>query len=450
VTRIRRLTQRQCEAATPIEVELPAPPREVRIGGEVIPMTVDYRGKLETRQGKQVVVKRRTRYLHDGHGLYLAVTPGKTPSTVNKSWLFRYTAGGVVLSKNNRARPNQKKIGLGSFETVSLERARELAARARRQIEDGEDPASARKARKAEMKIAERKLHTLKDARDEYVRLLGDAWSPGHKKQWSRSFEHLSDLLDLPVSSLDRPMIVKGLEKLWAEHPNTANRVRGRLEQTLSAAEVWGWRSGPNPASWDLLKHSFPSPSKVTTVKHHTALPWKDAPELMKKLRAVEGSKARALELIMLTATRTGEVLGATGEEFDLKAGLWTIPARRLKTRKHNGEEHQIPLSTAAVALLRRFELVPGKRLFELADRALWNELRRIDPAAGTVHGTARSGFSDWATDNNYPREVTEAALNHQYGSSTERAYRRTKLLTQRRKQIQDWSEFLTGREVTR
>jgi integrase len=463
MTRIKRLTQRAAETAMPVEVEVLNPEVEVeaRIAKALKRHGIgrDRRSRLagigqigalasELERSPSLTAK-RTRYLCDGHGLYLAISVGKTPGTVNRSWLWRWATGNVIISKNGKARREQKKIGLGSLETVSVDRARELAARYRQQVQDGLDPSIVKQQDRARHKIEQRQLHTLKQAVDEYTKRHGDAWSPKHLYHWRQSFSHLSTLLDLPVSKIDRVMVVKALEPLWADRSNTAMRLRGRLESVLSASEVWGWHNGENPASWSLLKHSFRPPTQLVQVKHHVALPWEEAPGFMAKLMATEGTKARALELVIRTAARTAEALTAVPEDFDLISDnpTWTVPAEKTKTGKKTGEVHIVPLSPATVACLRKIEMKPGQRIFPLYNRALWNFSKTIDERP-SVHGWRRV-WKSWSGDHGYSREVTEMQLQHRIGNTVENAYNYSTYLQARKKQLRDWSDFLDGRSHT-
>jgi hypothetical protein len=204
------------------------------------------------RKGKPVRVKRRTRYLCDGAGLYLCVSPGDDADAVNRSWTFRYNVPGqVVVSKSGKARRLQRVVGLGSLQTVNLSRARELAELCRRQLQEGVDPLMAKRGRAAAVKIEERRLRTLQAAIEEYLRDRGRTWSVRHSKVWKQSLgTHLKPLLDLPVSQIDRAMIIRTLRPLWNKHPETGRRVRERLESVLDKATSDGWRTGDNPARW--------------------------------------------------------------------------------------------------------------------------------------------------------------------------------------------------------
>ncbi len=242
-------------------------------------------------------------------------------------------------------------------------------------------------------------------------------------------------------------MVVTAFEKVWSEHTNTAMRLRGRLEQVLALALVNGWCSGENPAQWSLLKHSFPAPRQITTVKHHDALPWQDAPKFMAALVGIDDIKARALEMVIRTTARLGEVIGATPEQFDLDSDnpTWTVPAELTKTGKRHGEPHIVPLSVSVVACLRRCELEPGKRIFTCHDRTVWKLSKQIDKRP-SVHGW-RATWKSFAGDHDFPREITEMQLQHRIGSRVEQAYQRSSYLTARKRLLDIWNEFLdTGK----
>jgi integrase len=399
-------------------------------------------------QQQSGLIKRRTNYFCDGAGLWLVVSPGEEPDSVRRSWIFRWTVSGQsVISKTGKARRLQRRIGLGSLTTVNLERARELADGCRRLLQDGQDPLLVKRGRAAAVRVEELRLRTLRAAVEQYFRDHSSAWkSLKYAQDWRQSFEqHLKSLMDLPVSAIDRAMLVDALKPLWDAHPETGQRLRGRLEQVLAAATAREWRSGDNPASWVGLKHSFRPRSELQPVKRHNHLDPKDAPDFMRRLRDIDGITARALELLILTAVRTGEVLSATGEEFDLDSDkpIWTVPAEHTKTGKKTGEAHEVPLSDAAIACLRKVKIVPGQKVFPVHDRALYRLAKEIERGV-SVHGF-RATFSTWAGDLEYPREVTEAALDHQVGNAVERAYRRTKLLAQRHTLLRDWANYLDG-----
>ena len=331
-------------------------------------------------------------------------------------------------------------IGLGPFHTVSLKEARDRAKAARLQLQDGIDPLTA----KREKRRAVVKAHTFKDAALQYITDRGAEWSTIHRNQWQQTlrdyaFPHIGNL---PVASIDTEQVMKVLKPIWTAK-QTAQRLRGRIEAVLGWATVMKLRSGDNPAAWgNHLENLLPKPSKVHPVKHHAAMPYEDLPAFMEELRAVEGVPARALEIAILTALRTGEVIGAEWPEIDLQKREWLIPAERMKMSK----DHRIPLSPRAVEILSELPRVEGnphvfvgERVGQpIGNRALFLLLRSLRPGV-TVHGF-RSTFRDWAAERtNVDHAVAEAALAHQVGSAVERAYKRTDLFNKRRALMEAW-----------
>jgi len=241
---------------------------------------------------------------------------------------------------------------------------------------------------------------------------------------------------------------MKTLEPIWSTKTETASRVRGRIESVLDWATVRGYRTGENPARWKgHLDHLLPKRSKVQKVEHHAALPYAAAPAFMVALREQQSMAAKAMELLILTATRTGEVIGARKEEFDLDAKLWTIPAERMKA----GLEHRVPLSKAALRIVKTLHdsqqgdfLFPGQsKAKPLSNMALLQLLKRMERADITAHGF-RSTFRDWVGETtSYPREVAEAALAHLLKNKAEAAYARGDLFTKRALMMQAWADFL-------
>jgi integrase len=439
MTRIKRLTQREAERAMPTETRVPVPEAAARVMQAV----------RKSPTAPTATIKRTTKWICDGAGLWLVISPGDTPDVVHRSWIFRWNVPGqVVVSKSGKARRLQRVMGLGSLHTVSLERARELAEICRRNLQEGRDPLLLKRGRAAATKIEERGLRPLKSAVDEYARLHGGAWTPLHARNWRRSFRHIDSIMDLPVSKIDRTMIVEALRPVWDRAPDTGQRLRGRLEQVLGASMAWGWRDRTdNPAAWKGgLEFSFRPRAQLQPPKRHDALPYVDASEFMKKLRDIDGERARGLELLIRTAVRTGEITTATGEAFDLDAATWAVPAEQTKTGKKTGEPHVVPLSDAAVACLRKLEVVPGKRVFDFHDRALYRLHKEID-TRGSVHGW-RATFSTFCGDQGFPREVTERALDHLIGNASEQSYNRSRMLDLRRNQMDAWSDFLDGKVV--
>jgi integrase len=246
---------------------------------------------------------------------------------------------------------------------------------------------------------------------------------------------------DLPVDEIDTPHVVKVLEAIWKDKPETASRVRGRIERVLGWAQVRGFRSGDNPARWrGHLQELFPSKGKIQKTKHHPAMPFTEVPAFMVELRANNSLTAPALEYCILTATRSGEVLHAKWDEIDLVTKTWAIPASRMKA----GKEHRVPLSARVLEILARLPR-EGERVFPLTHTSMLELLRRMGHNV-TVHGF-RSSFRDWAAERtSYPNHVAEAALAHAVADKVERAYRRTDLFEKRRRLMMSWAEFCASR----
>jgi integrase len=356
----------------------------------------------------------------DGGGLYLLVADGGS-----RKWVLRFM-------KHGRAR----EMGLGTPATVSLSDAREKAAHARRMIAQGLDP------------IAERKrtggVPTFGELADQVRESLSAGFrNARHKQQWKASLaSYAAPLRDRPVDSIGTDNVLAVLKPIWTTKPETASRVRGRIEKVLDAAKAKGFRQGENPARWrGHLDHLLPKQSKLTR-GHHAAMPYEQVAAFVGRLRESEGLAARALELTILTAARTAEVLGARWSELDLDKRVWTIPPHRMKP----GREHRVPLSDRAVAILKQLaEIRPGEFVFPgqrkdspLSDMAL----RRIKANGSTVHGF-RSSFRDWCGNETYfPRDLIETALSHVIGDKAEQAYRRSDALEKRRKLMEAWASY--------
>ena len=377
----------------------------------------------------------------DGGKLYLLV---RGPDAA--WWLFRYTAAGKL-----------REIGLGAArgpQAVTLVKARDKAAELFRMVADGLDPLVQRvveaEAKQAEAKETARKAITFKEVAELYIKGHAAGWENAkHAAQWTSTltayaYPHFGDK---PVAEVSTADVLTALEPIWQAKPETATRLRGRIESVLTAATVKGLRTADNPARWrGHLAELLPARSKVAPVEHHAALPFAELPAFFLRLQAADGLGARALELAILTAGRTNEVLGATWAEIDLDAGLWTIPAARMKARR----EHRVPLSAPAVALLRKLHTVKkGAHVFAgqregkpLSNMALLMTLRRMKRGDLTAHGF-RSTFRDWAAESTgHPSEVVEMALAHAVGDKVEAAYRRGDLFEKRRKLMDDWGAF--------
>jgi integrase len=374
----------------------------------------------------------------DGLGLYLLV--GKSGS---KSWIYRYRQGGRL-----------RDMGLGPLHTVSLAEAREEALACRKLRREGRDPIEARKAKRAQAQLEAAKAMTFRQCAEAYIAAHEAGWrNPKHAAQWPSTLEaNVYPVFGkLSVQSVDVGLVMKAIEPIWTVKPETAGRVRGRIESILDWAATRGYRQGENPARWrGHLENLLPKKTKVRAVEHHAALPFAEIGAFIDLLRKQEGNAARALEFVILTAARTGEVIGATWSEIDLAGRLWTVPAQRMKS----GREHRVPLNAAAIAILEgmRMQGAPasgtsfvfaGLRAGQpLSNMAMPMLLRRMGRGEITVHGF-RSTFRDWAADlTDFPGELAELALAHAVGDKVEAAYRRGDGLRKRYELMKAWSEF--------
>ena len=369
-------------------------------------------------------------------GLNLQVTPSGA-----RSWILRATIGS-----------KRRQIGLGPFPDVTLAQARDRARAVKDQIWQGIDPL----AEKRRVTFAQAMEKTL-DARTAEFR------NEKHKKQWRATLDKyaIPVLGDMPVADIDVNDVLRVLEPIWTDKTETASRLRGRIEAVIAWATVSGHRTGDNPARWrGNLDAVLAKPGKVAKVKHYPAVSLADAADWFADVRSRDGTATRALEFLALTAARSGEVRGATWEEIDLDAGLWIVPAERMKA----GREHRVPLTAEAVALLRALPrmqgsdyVFPAARGGQLSDMALSACMRRINEARAGGYRDARSGrpavphglrstFRDWATERTaYERDLAETALAHNVGSAVERAYRRSDMIEKRRAMMAAWTAFLTG-----
>ncbi|MFC3162851.1 tyrosine-type recombinase/integrase [Ciceribacter thiooxidans] len=364
----------------------------------------------------------------DGGGLYLEVATAGT-----RSWLFMWKVNG-----------RRRAIGLGGYPAVSLARARSIAAKAKSDIAEGRDPAV----------LAKRSMvPTFAKCVEEFLAVNSPSWrNDKHRAQWEMTLgdAYCRTIREKPVDKIATDDVLKILLPIWIEKAETASRLRGRIERVLDYAKVKGWREGLNPALWHgNLNHLLPARQKLQR-GHHPAMPYKDLPAFMRDLRKREAVASLALEFLILTAARSGEVYGAVWDEFDLDAALWTIPATRMKA----GREHVVPLSGPALDLVRRLHdartcqyVFPGQRTNRpLSTSAMEMLLRRMGKGAYTVHGF-RSSFRDWAGDmTDFPRDLVETALAHRVGDATERAYRRSSALEKRRRLMQVFSLYLSNR----
>jgi len=371
----------------------------------------------------------------DGGGLWLQVRDAE-----HRSWLFRFTRHGKA-----------RQMGLGPFPDVTLGEAREAARKFRGLLREGIDPIDNRRHATAAAREAAQVMLFRKVA-DHYLTAHERAWShPKHRQQWRASLEVAHRIIgNRPVASITTGDVMRVLEPIWHEKPESASRLRGRMESILDYAGARGWRHGDNPARWrGHLAKLLPAPGTIAKVEHYAALPWPEIGEFMAAVRDEDGVAARALELTILTATRTNEVLGARWAEIDMQAGMWTVPAERMKAKR----EHRIPLSSAALSVLEAMAPLqddwsggwvfpgakPGKPLSNMAMAMVLRRMKRPDL---TVHGF-RSTFRDWCAETtNYPRKVAEQALAHTLGDKVEAAYRRGDLFEKRRRLMDEWAEF--------
>jgi integrase len=368
----------------------------------------------------------------DGKGLWLQVSAFGTTA-----WLFRYMMAGKARG-----------MGLGPYPDVTLKEARELADDARKLVRSGVDPIEERKAKKIAAQVEAAKQVTFAKCVEEYLAAHSKSWrNAKHRDQWKSTLETYANPIigKLPVAAVDTALVLKILRPIWDKKPETASRLRGRIERVLAWATVSTYRSGENPARWHgHLKEMLPSKSKVRKPVHHKALPYADTPAFMSKLRYEESVSAKALEFTILNATRTNETIGAKWSEIDLAAKVWTIPAARMKMDR----PHRVPLSDRAVAILADLPrdgdyVFPGAREGKpLSNMAMLELVRGMLGHGYTVHGF-RSSFRDWCKEQtNYPREIAELALAHVVADKSEAAYSRGDALDKRRPLMRDWSAY--------
>ncbi len=381
----------------------------------------------------------------DGDGLYLLVRPNGT-----RFWLFRYmsTAG------------KMREVGLGRAgidkNAVSLVEARDNAGTLYRMVRSGIDPLAKREADAAAAKAAAQgvrvKAITFRQAAGDYITSHEKAWGNAkHRQQWTNTlvayaFPHFGDV---PVAAVETAHVLAALQPIWTTKSETASRLRGRIEAILDAAKAKGLRIGDNPAAWKgHLALTLPARAKVAKVQHHAALSWQEVGAFMEALETQPGKGALALRFTILTAARTGEVIGATWGEFDLNGAIWTVSADRMKAKR----EHRVPLSEPVLALLGevaklRTSAAPNAPVFPgavagkgLSNMAMLTLLRRMGRSDLTAHGF-RSTFRDWAAESTaFPGEVVEMALAHAVLDKVEAAYRRGDLFDKRRRLMAEWA----------
>jgi integrase len=409
-------------------------------------------GKMARRMG--VLTSKRIEKLTepgkygDGHGLYLQINANGA-----KSWLLRFERGG-----------RERGMGLGPLHTFTLKEARQRARTARQQLADGIDPIDHRR-KEAEARAVDAAKHkTFAEVADAYLKAHDGDWGNAkHVKQWETSLtKDCKAIANVPIAAIDTSHVLEVLQPIWRVKPETASRTRGRIERVLAyaVAAKYRKREDGNPARWDgHLKELLGKKSAAQRAKrermgrpgNHAAMPYAELPAFMMEVRKRDGTPARALEFLILTAARSGEVLGATWDEFDLQTKVWTIPASRMKA----GKEHRFPLSDRAIEILHAlpreednpYVFVGNKKGAGLSVRIMADLLKRISPTV-TVHGF-RSSFRDWTAEKTiFPHEVCEQALAHTIKNKAEAAYRRSDLFEKRRKLMEAWTKYCASKPV--
>jgi integrase len=371
----------------------------------------------------------------DGGGLYLVVDKNGA-----KRWVFIY---------RRKSDGKQSEMGLGGLISVPLGRARELAVEARALLASGRDPVQERKS--VESPAAQ--VPSFGEMAQTVIESLETGWrNEKHRYQWRATIAtYCAPIASKPINAITTEDVLEVLQPIWTDKNETASRLRGRIEKVLDAAKAKGYRSGENPARWrGHLDHLLPRRQKLQR-GHHPALPYQQLPEFMTRLREETSIAALALEFCILTAARSGEVLGARWAEIDVEAKVWTIPAQRMKS----GREYRVPLSPRAIAILDQLrQISSGEFVFpsprgakSLSNISMEMLLRRMKADAITVHGF-RSSFRDWCgEETEFPRELAEAALAHTVGDAVERAYRRGDALDKRRTLMDAWADYVEPRE---
>jgi len=375
----------------------------------------------------------------DGRGLWLQQSAFNT-----KSWLLRYMIGGRARS-----------MGLGPYPEVSLAEARDLAHEYRKQARAGNDPIDARNEKRMVAKLAAAKSMTFGECVDAYLAAQEKKWTNAkHRAQWETTLtKGAAALCKLPVAEIDTALVMKVLQPIWHKTPETASRLRGRIERVLAYATVSGYRSGENPARWGgHLREVLPAKSQIHDVKPHEALPYQRIPAFMAELRKLEGIPARALEFAILNANRSGEVRYARWDEIDFEKKIWVIPPNRMK----GGREHRVPLQGRGLDILKSlprergnpFIFVGDKSARPIGEKAMLIVVAELIGNGTTVHGF-RSGFKDWCAEiTSFPDALTERCLAHTERNKVKAAYQRGDLIDKRRQVMTAWSKYCESKPV--
>ncbi|HLE64358.1 MAG: integrase [Betaproteobacteria bacterium RIFCSPLOWO2_12_FULL_62_58] len=391
--------------------------------------------QLNRLTARTVATKQKPGLYCDGGGLYLQVSPSGS-----KAWIFRYRSAAT-------GRPRD--MGLGPVHAVGLPEARTKAATQRSFVLSGLDPIVAREEENQKRAIEAAKSVTFAQCAAAFIESHAPGWrNEKHAQQWTNTIKTYCEPVigSLPVQEVDIGLVLKILEPIWATKPETASRLRGRIENVLDWAKARGYRSGENPARWKgHLNQLLPSLAKKDRVTHHKAMPFTEVSGFVSKLRELASVSASCLEFTILTAARTNETIYASPDEFDLDAATWIVPASRMKAKK----EHRVPLSLRAVEIVREMLDRKGDYVFPgakskkpMSNMAMLNLLERMGVAV-TVHGF-RSSLRDWAAERTaFSHEVCEMALAHTIPNAAEAAYRRGDLFEKRRKLMDSWAEFV-------
>ncbi|MGB7125825.1 MAG: tyrosine-type recombinase/integrase [Methylovirgula sp.] len=397
---------------------------------------------------------RRTHFYCDGGGLYLQVTKGT--AGLCRSWVFRYAVKDRFVERDGKRWQATRYMGLGPIADISLNEARELARDQRKLLREGRDPIAERDRRVADNVRAQASIVTFAECAALFIRQKEPDWkNEKHAKQWRATLARYASPVigKMSVADIQFEHVTKVLGAVWKDKPETANRVRGRIENILEFATVNKWRTGDNPARWKgNLSVTLPKPTKVRPIEHRPALPYSDVPAFLAQLRLREGAAARALEFAILTGARSGEVRGMTWSEISLREKLWTVPAERMK----GSREHRVPLSERAREILEQVGDASGRSAGAIvfagsagrpmSDMSLTAVLRRMERREITVHGF-RSSFRDWTKEETqFSREVAEAALAHRLGDAAEQAYSRSDVLKKRGPLMDAWADYCEGK----
>jgi integrase len=413
---------------------------------------------------KDIERANKRRKYSDGRGLFLSVSAGG-----RKTWSFCYRfpdPSKDIIGPNGKPKKGyrEREMSLGSIDFMDVDEARDRCVELRRMVRQGIDPMEERDRETRHVIRQQRDGSTFKDVAERYIDIKKAEWdaSGASEQSWRGSLaKHVYPILgDTAVDRIDRADILDLLLPLWTKVPVTATRLLPRLDLIFSFAIEEGFRSGNNPADRDSLRKSLPKASKVHSPKKHKAMTYAEVPAFVTALRKQKGVTPQALEFLILTALRTSEVIGATWDEIDEEAGVWTIPAQRMKIKRTgNGEErmpHRVPLSERALAILKAVPREEGNpHVFisrtkpgnGLSNMAMLDLLKNDMGYAGkaTVHGF-RSAFRTWAAEaTNYPDQLAEFALAHYDDDETVAAYRRTDLFDKRKPLMADWAAFVEG-----